>query len=209
MAASISACENVCQDFGWISKIVPIMGDVGSFAAGIGLIIAFIQLSRWRHEAQSRKRAEVAEECLVAVRGVDYALNSIRHPVRRLVEVERLTSDLVFKDSLKKMADAEGVFQKLKSAQVRCDIHFGDAVVTSSIKELFFIRANIINALQKLIELSKATASVQDEQAVELTSIAFSSAGGEDEISKKQSEAVDGIFKVLLPIAQLEKSGIV
>jgi len=201
----MTACENVCRDFGWLPGVASILGDLGTFLVGVGVLAAFRQLSVWRSQAKALARAESAKQCLIAASEVDDALRFIRNPFDSIPKEQAQEPGITYKRRNKRVIDSADAFEQLRKAQIDHDIVLGLPAVTEAIDVLFRIRSDVLLAIEFLYEEigNLDTDSETRELKKNWRRQMSGSYSERDDFGRQQVEAVRTIRKELSSIARL------
>jgi len=204
----MTACENVCRDFvTWLPKVTTILGDLGTFLVGVGVLAAFQQLSVWRSQAKALSRAEVAKSCLVAVYEVDDALRQVRNPFDSIPKEQASEKGITYRRRHERLVQYNEAFQGLRKAQIDHDIVLGVAEVSKAIDKLFQIRSQVMLAIEFLYdEIDNEERDPETRQLAKKWRSQISGTYSErDEFGQTQIDAINEIKHGLSDIARLSK----
>ncbi|MEZ5716740.1 MAG: hypothetical protein R3D85_17300 [Paracoccaceae bacterium] len=200
VAPTITACENVCQDFRWFPQLMDVLADVGTLLVGIGVIFAYQQVNAWKKQLKHQKRVETAELVLADVLTADEALSYIEGTLALRKKDNELLRE--------RLAQRDTDLNKLQHAKVRAQALLGDDDVSKSIDVLLQVRQRLWEkAHPELLPLDKR---ISAKLSYEIPTFDFRIFAAlpptETPYAKQRSEAVQKIAERLGAIIQM-KSG--
>ena len=167
----------------------------------VGLFFAWQQLSSWKLQTISNKRAEVAEEALLAAYQFDDALRILRSRFKRYYLEEGETSDVAARRYLAERLKLLGERQAdLRRAQIRARAVLDSDDLDKEIDILTDIAVETRLAHESLIEPVNRPMSIDERELVDIRRIAYGSYDEKDALGVRQIEALGRIKKILRPL---------
>lgn len=178
-----------------IAAVVSAVAAVGTLLLTSGAIwIGFRQLSSWRDEARSMKRAEAL---IMAAVNVGDSFDFIRSPVR---ELDAENPDAEFEEYIGRLKQERDFFEILQQAKVAAQIRLDlapDSPAVSATERLLTLRNSLRSSL-------KVAYNLRDRSPNEYRRKLYSFNSGTDEFRNEQIELFETIKKQLLSAAHLE-----
>ncbi len=204
MSETISACQNICQDFAWVAPTTEWLRNV---AICIGVVVGWYQLSSWRREKISLRRSEIAEELIALAFNAEDAFRNMRSRLSSIPK-DKLEDKLYpYEERYKRVFTSNELFKNLRDAQIRVRAVIGDSEVDEAANELFKARNSVAFAIEEMANLVRDgdTPSPEDREfRLQIRRDLYGSFDERDELGTKIISAVKKIEEKLSPVARLE-----
>lgn len=189
-----------------VAAVISAVAGLGSFAAvGLGVWVAYSQLTIWRNEAVARRRAEVATSLLVSAYDATDALNGIRHLMESIPEGSKSTQAGVLENKWKRFQASSQVFEDLRKQQILAKALFDSDDIDQAVRDIFAVRQDVWAAILTLSwrpdeELDRETLIFYRDLKMSL----YKTDGERDTLSMKQREALSVLDAHLIPFIRYE-----
>ncbi len=190
---TITACENICRDFSWLGFFNNWSHAFADIAVVIGVIVAVYQLRQWRVEHIAKRRAEVAQEALVAAYNAIRALQSIRAQPQ-----EQARNAEIWEEKRRRIVHHNEEFNRLQYVQVLLDALIGNSKASEAISVILGARQKIDYALSIMGPEMKRAEHLAEYNMVW-------AAGSGDTLSGEISGAFETVKNELFPVIRMEK----
>lgn len=197
--------------FEWFSSGSAAVASVAAVVSAIAVVWALVyakrQISAWRSEAKHRRRAEAAEEVLVAAEICEDAFKSVRSPMVLVPQAEIGNQTYAFRHRLERLVGYNKSFESLRFAAIRAKHILKLEDVDKAIEEIFDIRITIYHALDYMIENFDGPELLREtdrEILKEKRGIIAAQPKRNDLLHKRLREALDTLNRLLGPIVRYE-----
>jgi len=206
----VSACENVCSDFGWLVTLSEVLRNVGIL---IGVGVAWWQLGNWRREKIALKRSDLAEELIATTAEIVSNFDALRSPFGYgPPEGEDDDGTYDFVRRLRELGELDEAFGKLRHLRVRQKALIASDLTDRAIGDIFEARTKLMTALRMKIVLIRG----QQRRGVSYTEdqidreeryerIIWEDGEDGDPIRELLEPAIEVIEAHLSPILRIEK----
>lgn len=189
-----------------VAAVISAVAGLGSFVVvGLGVWIAYNQLTIWRNEAIARRRAEVATSLLVSAYDATDALNGIRQLMETVPEGSKNALAGVLENKSKRFQDSSQVFEDLRRQQILAKALFDSEDINGAVKAIFEIRQEIWVAIMSLWnkpdeELDRETRQFYHDLRMSL----YRTDTKKDTLSRRQREALSVLDESLVRFIRFE-----
>ena len=180
---------------------------ITAVAVATGVFIAWKQLSIWKNEAVTRRRAEVAEGLLSAAYNVDDILRSLRSPFDSIPIEEKDNPRYIYEQRYKRFVERSEDFAELRRAEVRAFPFFQHTTLKDVIAVFYKVRADAMIAIDMLSSRTDLAGEDQDtrEMYAQMRHDMYGSYSARDVLGQKQIAAMKALEEMLLPAIRLER----
>lgn len=202
----LSACQNICQDFGWITSLTEWLRNLAIVA---GVVFAGLQLNSWKREAKATRRAQAAEDLITAAAEVDIALRYIRSPWGQSPPADDdHPQSFEWRERLQRVESRKEDFEKLRHAQVRVEAFVGNPDADAAVSELMDVRQEVWASLGSLVarqEYAERTDPSLREFYESLRWKVWGTYSERDQLGERQNSAIRTLERELYPIVRFER----
>lgn len=205
MISAITACENICQDFGWVPSILSVTAEVAvvgaNFAVILGAIFAYRQLEVWR----LRQRAERQADAAVALLGYANEMQQFLTSIRLLFHSPRKGLGAISASKLKHIEKMDGLYKSLQKAKALTVALTSTEELKTACEELLDVYVEVRGAAFVLGDeaIDHSLFSGKGQKILEeLTSVLDGKEN--DEIERRLEACMATLEDVLTPLIQLK-----
>ncbi|AGI66145.1 hypothetical protein OAN307_c04020 [Octadecabacter antarcticus 307] len=188
----------------WINALAAL---IGASAVLFGFITASSKFSEAQASARALRRSQIAEDLIALSHNTDDALRNVRSALQTTLREKVADKHYLFQKQHDKLVEYNGLFERLREAQIRARAVIGDDDVEASVEVFFIVRNRVSIANIMLAQMVDESDSHDDEtrkHEKELRGDLCAHYGDQDELSKKIEAAVKTIELKLSPIARLD-----
>ena len=183
---------------------------VSALAVVCALIYAHRQISVWRVEAKSRRRAEIAEDVLTNAYEISDLFRAIRWPVSNIPEQEIKNKAYQYERRLRQIDDGKEIFQSLRYAQTRAKFVLQNDRVDEAISGIFKLRVELVYALDNMIDsiTSWSELDIEEKEKIrEYKKTIFGRTDKTDQFESQLNKQISALDKILGPMIRYEVRG--
>jgi hypothetical protein len=194
----------------WIDLAKAIPSVVTAITAIVGVVIGARGLTRWREELIGKRKAELAEQALIAFyeardvfmwvrsRGIFGGEGGSRAPEDGESKTQQEKRNTYF-IPIERLTREKELFARIQSLRYAFAAHFGEAT-SESFKAIWDVHNDIGSSASVLIHITHDdndhVGAFQDSAAALLKTIGWGTADRPDDIDRKIDKAIQGIEKV-------------
>ena len=176
-------------------------------AIGIGVLVAYRQLSTGRVERLALRKAEMAEELVGIVHKVIQEFDQIRTPGELIVPENSDDQQVYVQARIERLYGLNPTFQRLGELTIRQRLLMGSPDIEAKIKELEQIRNEIFMALMKVRRMTGPTkASISQsryDSFLAAQDLMYGAGDESDSIHIRQTEIIATVEATLKSVANL------
>jgi hypothetical protein len=198
----------------WIELAKSLPGVVTAITAVIGVSIAYRSLNKWHDETVGKRKAELAEQALIAFyeardvftwvrsRGIFGGEGGSRSPAAGESETQQEKRNTYFIPIERLTRDKE-LFARIQTLRYAFTAHFGEAA-GEPFRAIWDIHTDIISSASVLIQITHDdedhTGAFQGSAEPLLHTLGWGTAARPDDIDRKIDQAVQDIEKICRPV---------
>jgi hypothetical protein len=176
---------------------------ISALAISIGVFIAWRQLSTWRDQSLSERRAEIAIEIVGLAHEIKNSFDEVRTP-SELISVDADDPEGKLKRvqaRLDRLFATNAEFDRLAKLRIRQRLIIGSQEVDELVKEFHEIRTMVLVLLSRLIRHHKSArynlSERELERIYEAEDAMYGAGNSEDSIEKRLIRCIEGLEKAL------------
>ncbi len=186
----------------WISAIASSISAIGVL---IGLCIASFQLTSWRVQEKSKRKAEVAEKIMLSAFAIEDIMETARHPFYSIPQSEINNRRYGYEMREKILRDNSSIFNELRLVQFKARLLGFEKRIEDAIEQVFSVRSDFLNAIWELSDLTDQVQKSDEERNLEVEKrrMVFSRGTNGDEFGNRLKNTIAVLETLLGPIIRL------
>jgi len=175
---------------------------------GLGVLVAYNQLTAWRSEHLSKRKSEISEKLLATAYKAQRAISATRSLMENVPADVANKHDAIIQIKWERLKSFDDVFDVLQELQVLHEALTGNLKIKAALEEIFDARHTIYVALSSLQgwELDHRSNESDQKFYQEQKMIMYGSGSAKyDMLSPKVTKAIETLRSILLPEIRMDK----